>query len=92
MNDWLSVQLNHARLSKGSCESERLMKYTAILHEAEEGGFWATCAEVPEANGQGETQEEAIEDLKAAVELVLNYKRDHGKRIEPTHLREIDVA
>lgn len=68
------------------------MKYTAILHEAEEGGYWATCAEVPEANGQGETIEEAIEDLKAAVELMLDYKRDRGQRIEPTRVLQIDVA
>jgi predicted RNase H-like HicB family nuclease len=68
------------------------MKYTAILHEAEEGGYWATCAEVPEANGQGETQQEAVDDLKAAIELVLQYKRDHGQSPEPTQLLEIDVA
>jgi len=68
------------------------MKYTAILYEAEEGGFWATCAEVPEANGQGQTRDEAIEDLKAAIELVLEYKRDHGQRVEKTQLFEIDVA
>ena len=68
------------------------MKYTAILHEAEEGGFWATCAEVPEANGQGETREAAIDDLKAAIELVLEYKREHGQKTETTQLLEIDVA
>ena len=68
------------------------MKYTAILHDAEEGGYWATCAEVPEANGQGETVEEALEDLKAAVELVLEDKRARGQRLEPTRVLEIELA
>ncbi len=32
--------------------------FTAIVHHGEpgEGGFWATCLEVPGANGQGETK------------------------------------
>ena len=68
------------------------MKYTAILHEAEEGGFWATCAEVPEANGQGETENQALEDLKSSIQFVLEYQRDHGESPEPTRLIQIDVA
>ena len=32
-------------------------EFTAIIEKASEGGFWATCAEVPGANGQGETVE-----------------------------------
>ncbi len=41
-----------------------------LIHPAEEGGFWATCPEVPGANGQGETEEEAEQDLQAAIKLV----------------------
>jgi predicted RNase H-like HicB family nuclease len=48
-------------------------KLTAIVHhgEPDEGGFWATCLEVPGANGQGETKEECLADLKKAVNLVV---------------------
>ena len=45
------------------------MKIQAIVHTAEEGGYWA---EVPLLNGcytQGETMEEIIENLKEVVQL-----------------------
>jgi predicted RNase H-like HicB family nuclease len=46
---------------------------TAIVHrgEPEEGGFWATCLEVPGANGQGQTKEECLDNLKEAIQLLL---------------------
>ena len=36
----------------------------------------AVCPEVPEANGQGKTREACLEDLAAAIETVLEYKRE----------------
>lgn len=53
-------------------------EFTAIVEPAEEGGFWAFCPEVPGANGQGETVEETLEDLKAAIELALEVMREDG--------------
>ena len=44
---------------------------TAIIEKAPEGGYWAICPEIPGANGQGETIEDAKENLKAAVILIL---------------------
>lgn len=46
-------------------------EFTAIIEIAEEGGYWAICPEVPGANGQGETVEEAKASLKEAIELLL---------------------
>jgi len=63
-------------------------EFTAIIEPAEEGGFWAYCPEVPGANGQGETIEETIEDLAAAIELLLEVRRNEAlKRAsrEATH-------
>ncbi|MGB3516753.1 MAG: type II toxin-antitoxin system HicB family antitoxin [Elainellaceae cyanobacterium] len=45
---------------------------TAIIEAAEEGGYWAICPEVPGANGQGETIEDAKESLKRAIQLILD--------------------
>ena len=45
-------------------------EFTAILEPAPEGGFWAICPEVPGANGQGETIEEAKNSLRDAIELI----------------------
>jgi len=39
-------------------------EFTAIIEAAPEGGYWAICSEVPGANGQGETIEEAKDDLR----------------------------
>lgn len=50
-------------------------EFTAIIEAAPEGGFWAICPEVPEANGQGETVEEAKESLKEAIELIFEDRR-----------------
>lgn len=53
-------------------------EFTAIVEPAAEGGFWAYCPEVPAANGQGETVEEVLEDLAAAIEFVLETMREQG--------------
>lgn len=47
---------------------------TAIVESAPEGGYWAICPEIPGANGQGETVEEAKENLREAVALILEDK------------------
>jgi predicted RNase H-like HicB family nuclease len=46
-------------------------EFTAILESAPEGGYWAICPEIPGANGQGETIEEAKESLKESVLLII---------------------
>jgi predicted RNase H-like HicB family nuclease len=45
-------------------------EFTAIIEAAPEGGFWALCPEIPGANGQGETVEEAKVNLREAIELI----------------------
>ena len=48
---------------------------TAIIEPASEGGHWAICPEVPGANGQGETVEEAKRNLIEAVQLIFEDRR-----------------
>ncbi len=50
-------------------------EFTAIIEPAPEGGFWAFCPEVPGANGQGETIEDAKNNLREAIELLLEDRR-----------------
>ncbi len=47
------------------------MKYTVILEKEEEGGYSAQCLELPGAISQGETKEEALRNIKEAIELVI---------------------
>jgi len=51
-------------------------EFTAIIESAPEGGYWAICPEVPGANGQGETAEEAKDSLRQAIELILKDRRE----------------
>jgi predicted RNase H-like HicB family nuclease len=41
----------------------------AIVHQAEEGGFWAEVPALPGCLTQGETQEEIRENLLEAIEV-----------------------
>jgi predicted RNase H-like HicB family nuclease len=50
-------------------------EFTAIIEPAPEGGFWAICLEVSGANGQGETIEEAKNNLREAIELILEDRK-----------------
>jgi len=50
-------------------------EFTAIIEPAPEGGYWAICPEVPGANGQGETIEKAKNNLREAIELILEGRR-----------------
>jgi len=50
-------------------------EFTAIIEAAPEGGFWAICPEVPGANGEGETIDEAKDNLRQAIELILEDRK-----------------
>jgi predicted RNase H-like HicB family nuclease len=44
------------------------MKVKAIIHEAEEGGYWAEVPALPGCVTQGDTVEEVTSDLREAIE------------------------
>jgi predicted RNase H-like HicB family nuclease len=46
-----------------------------IIEAVPKGGFWAICPEIPGANGQGETIEDAKSNLREAIELILEDQR-----------------
>jgi predicted RNase H-like HicB family nuclease len=54
-------------------------EFTAII---EQDGPWfiAYCPEIPGANGQGKTKEEARESLADAIKLILKDRREDGLR------------
>ena len=65
-------------------------EFTAII---ERDGEWylASCPEIPEANGQGKTKDEARENLAEATGLILEERREEGLRdIPPEAIREGD--
>jgi predicted RNase H-like HicB family nuclease len=48
------------------------MKFKVIVHDAEEGGFWAEIPEIPGCATQGETFEELLRNIHEAVEGCLS--------------------
>jgi predicted RNase H-like HicB family nuclease len=48
------------------------MKFKAIVHNAEEGGFWAEVPALPGCFTEGETLEEVEANLKEAIEGILD--------------------
>ncbi len=57
-------------------------EFTAIV---EFDGKWhvAYCPEIPGANGQGSTRDEALASLRDAVALILEDRREDGLRGVP---------
>jgi predicted RNase H-like HicB family nuclease len=52
--------------------AQHRMKLKAIIHEAEEGGFWAEIPAIPGCSTQGDTFEELLANLYEAVEACLS--------------------
>jgi len=57
-------------------------EFTAVF---ERDGDWyvAYCPEIPGANGQGRTKEEARQNLAEAIALILEDRREEGLRGVP---------
>ncbi len=55
---------------------EAYLKFTAVFEPAPEGGFSAYIEEIPGVNTQGETLEEARLNLREALEMVLDVRRE----------------
>ena len=58
-------------------------EFTAII-EKDDNWYIAYCPEIPGANGQGMTKEEARRDLGEAIALILEDRRKDGLRGTPT--------
>ena len=55
---------------------EAHVKFTAVFEPVAEGGYAAYVEEIPGVNTQGETLEEARANLREALELVLDVRRE----------------
>ena len=63
-------------------------EFTAII-EQDAGWYIAYSPEVPGANGQGRSKDEALQSLREAIELILQDRREEGLRGVPaTAIRE----
>jgi predicted RNase H-like HicB family nuclease len=64
------------------------MRYPVVLHRSEEG-YSVGCPALPGCWSQGDTEEEALENIRSAIEEYLAAVRDS---IEASELREVEVG
>jgi predicted RNase H-like HicB family nuclease len=67
-------------------------KFTAIVEEAPQGGYWAICPEVSGANGQGGSITAAKKNLQSAVRLILEDRVKDARRGLPADAIETSIA
>jgi predicted RNase H-like HicB family nuclease len=67
------------------------MKLKVVIHEAEEGGYWAEVPAIPGCATQGETFEELLQNLYEAVEGCLSVDVRTIKKTRKDRVMEIVV-
>jgi predicted RNase H-like HicB family nuclease len=67
------------------------LKIKVVVHQAEEGGFWAEVPAIPGCATQGETFEELLANLYEAVEGCLSVDVQEPKQTSNDKVLEIVV-
>jgi predicted RNase H-like HicB family nuclease len=67
------------------------MKIKVVVHEAEEGGYWAEVPAIPGCVAQGETIEELLTNLHEAVEGCLSVDVEPARTTGTERVLEITV-
>ena len=65
-------------------------EFTAVV-ERDEDWFVAYAPEIPGANGQGRTRDEALESLSDAIALIFEDRREDGLRGVPSEAERTTV-
>lgn len=71
-----------------------MMHYTVILEREDEGGYHAFVPALKGCHSQGETVDEAIENIREAISGYLESLKEHGETIpvENILIKPIEVA
>ena len=67
------------------------MKLKVIIHEAEEGGYWAEVPAIPGCATEGETFEQLLQNLYEAVEGCLSVEIELTQTTGKDRVMEIAV-
>ena len=67
------------------------MKVKVVIHEAEEGGFWAEVPAIPGCATQGDTFQELLANLYEAVEGCLSVDVSQAKKTDKDQILEIAI-
>lgn len=55
--------------------------FTVVIGPCEEGGYFGTCPVLPGCHVQGETYEETLSELKAAIQAMIEDYSDDGDEV-----------
>ena len=66
------------------------MQFTVKLEESDEGGYTVQCLELPAAISEGDTKEEALENINEAIKLVLEVMQEQARSY--TEVFKVEVA
>ena len=67
------------------------MKIKVVIHEAEEGGYWAEAPAIPGCATQGETIEEVLKNIHEAIEGCLSVDVETPESGSKDRVLEISV-
>jgi len=67
------------------------LKIKVVVHEAEEGGYWAEVPAIPGCATQGDTLEDLMKNVQEAVEGCLSVEVEKPKRTDKDRVLEIVV-
>ena len=67
------------------------LKLKVVIHESEEGGFWAEVPAIPGCATQGDTLEELMENLHESIEGCLSIDIEQVDTTGNTRIIEIAV-
>jgi predicted RNase H-like HicB family nuclease len=57
------------------------MEYTILIHQAEEGGYWAEVPVLPGCYSQGETIDETIKNVEEAIEAYIQALKEDNEPV-----------
>lgn len=70
----------------------RVITFTVALKKEETGGYSVRCVELPAAISQGETEKEALLNIREAIELVLEELETRAQAQKPDKLELVTVS
>ena len=64
---------------------KKINQYPVVVQEDELGGYWVQCPVLEGCYSQGETIDEALENIKEAMEGYLESLREYNEPIPQCH-------
>jgi len=70
----------------------RAMNFKVVLQEAEEGGYIVSCPALPGCHSQGDSMDEALENIKEAIVGCLESLAEERTRLLGASERIVEVT